>query len=152
MKRTALLLAALLTAAASNGTAQESADRSRIAPAERYRHLDRGKLERNYIEGLRSDNNGVVESAIAQVIKMKMVMPEEEFTGLKAEFGRLSVGGRTAQMRYKAYLAGLVLDNVSIFTRECGREYETPEALFSAISNRLQSELLGRNVKYVFQQ
>jgi hypothetical protein len=62
---------------------------------------------------------------------------------LRGGLGTLATGGKTAAIRYKAYLAGLVYDSPSIFSSESGQEYTWDEDLFAAVSVRAQKVLLG---------
>ena len=64
--------------------------------------------------------------------------------------GSLAVAGRTPSLRYKAYLAGLVFDNPSIFTGTDVRKFDSSEELFASLSDRLQKVLIGSiDRKYV---
>jgi len=149
MKRSALVFAAALAASVTGGFAQANDTPPCFSAPEKYQNADLGRLEVAYLYSLGSDNNGVVESAIAQVAWMQMARPDVQVNGLKAALGCLSVNGRTPSIRFKAYLAGLVIDDPSMFALEGEGEYGTDGELFSALSGRLQKALIGQNSTYV---
>jgi hypothetical protein len=150
MKGAAFVFASLL-AVAGAAEAQEpaQAEHSLFAQPEVYRRHNLQVLEKRYLFSLQSDNDGVVESAIAQVVWMKMVSPGESLNDLRAELGSLSVCGRSVNIRYKSYLAGLVFDSPSLFDRDESATYTDAGQLFTALSGRLQEELIGQNRRYV---
>ena len=76
---------------------------------------------------------------------MKWALPSAQLDNLRGTLGTLATGGKTASIRYKAYLAGLVYDSPSIFGDESGQKYVWDEELFTAISTRAQKALLGYN-------
>jgi len=153
MKRYAVYAVALMmAAAASAASAQEKAGGKRgvFSGRSSYQQADLARVERNYLACLQSQNDGVVESAIAQVAHAKLYCPDECFAHLKEALSRMAVTGRTPAIRYKAYLAMLVFDHPAIFVKEQQAEFDTPEQLFSAIGARLQQSLIGYNDrKYV---
>lgn len=153
MKTTNMLVAAVLLAAMP-AAAQRSdvtpAGGSYFSSAEKYQHADLKKACVNYRSCLASTNEGVVSSAIAHVIRMKMVLQGQDFCDLKAAVDGLAITGPTPAIRYKAYLASLVLDNPRWFKEECSRDYAGPEELFTVLSNRLEKNLMGMaDHKYV---
>jgi len=146
MKPTVCVIVAMLAAGSlTGGVAQETVSGVRpvFSAAARYHTADARILERAYLGCLESTNDGVVESAIAQTARMKLALPELPFEKMQAALGILSVNGRTATIRYKAYLAGLVFDDPAMFVREGEVEYSSSEQMFSALGQRLQSTLLG---------
>jgi hypothetical protein len=150
MKRTTIVTAALLAAATTAGFAQMSAERPYFPAAERYQNVNTQSLERTFVFSLGSTNDGVVESAIAHVAKLKMELPNASMERVKAALGCLSVNGRTAGIRYRAYLAGLVFDDPKLFAKDASQNYANSEEFFAALSGRLQTELLGSiDRKYV---
>jgi hypothetical protein len=117
---------------------------------EKHQSVDLDKIEFKYAMCLESCNTGVIESALAHAVQMKLYAPEKEFEVLHAKVNSLSVNGCNPMIRYKAYIAGLVYDNPEIFKSEQVERFESPEALFSSLSNRLQVTLLGAaDRKYV---
>jgi len=146
MKANAMIFAAVLTTAfafPAAGQSEGGSDGKSPAAPVRFAGQDVSRYEHNYMAGLTSANDGVVESAIAQSVRMKWALPSAQLEELKCTLGTLTTGGRTTAIRYKAYLAGLVYDSPSIFNGESGQKYMWDEDLFNAISMRAQKALLG---------
>jgi hypothetical protein len=151
MKSNSMLLAAVLMAAVAVPAPGQSAGNpagNPSAPSVRYTEPRVRSIEANYRACLASANEGVVESAIAQCVKMKWAFPAMQLEDLKCSLGTLATGGKTAAIRYKAYLASLVYDSPSIFTGESGQEYAWDEDLINAIGARAQKALLGHNADH----
>ncbi len=148
MKSNTMLFAAVLMAAvavpAPGQSASDAAGKPSASSA-RYNYTETRirSIEANYRAALKCRNDGVVESAIAQCVRMKWAFPSEQFEGLRDGLGTLATRGKTAAIRYKAYLAGLVYDSPSIFSSESGQEYTWDEGLFAAVSVRAEKVLLG---------
>lgn len=151
MKRSVCVLAALMVAGATGMRAQDSGDARPVFSApERYARVGERTIDRAYARLLASGNDGVAESAIAQCVSATMALPEARFNNIRAALGSLAVNGRTASIRYKAYLAGLVLDNPSMVAGTSIGDFRNSQELFTALSGRLQSLLIGANDrKYV---
>jgi hypothetical protein len=144
------LVAAALLAVAATGSAQTAADRPYFAPAEKYQKADIRSLERSFLFSLGSSNDGVVESAIAHVARIKMEVPDASMERIKAALGCLSVNGRTSRIRYRAYLAGLVFDEPVLFAGDAGRIFSDADEFFTTVSGCLEGKLLGAiDRKYV---
>jgi hypothetical protein len=148
MKSTTMLFAAVLMAAvavpAPGQSAGNPAGNPSPSPA-RFTETRVRSIEANYRSCLASANDGVVESAIANAVRMRWALPTAELEGLRGSLGTLAAGGKTAAIRYKAYLAGLVFDSPSMFSGDSGEEYAWDEDLISAIGVRAQNALLGHS-------
>jgi hypothetical protein len=144
---TMLFAAVLMTAVAIPVPGQSAGNPAGgpSAPSVRYTETRVRSIEANYRACLTSANEGVVESAIAQSVKMKWAFPSMQLEDLRGSLGTLATGGKTAAIRYKAYLASLVYDSPSIFAGESEREYAMDEDLINAIGVRAQKALLGNN-------
>ena len=139
----ALLIGAVTLPAFAQDAKTGESGRSFVSSAERYSRVYLKKACANYLASLKSPNDGVVESAIAEIARMKAILQKENFCDLKGELDRLSVSGRTAPIRYRAYLAALLLDNPDWFKEECCKQYTSSEELLTAISKHLQKTLVG---------
>jgi len=147
-----LLMAGLLAAGAAGVKTQD-----RNTEAGRYlaypdcsniKRMDQART--NYRWSLRSDNPGVVEGALAQIAYFSLCKRGFCTEEMIAAVASLAATGRTPAIRYRAYLAGLVIENPSMFSPEREARYETGEQLFSALAKRLQVTLLSYNDrKYV---
>lgn len=145
--RAMMVAAAVMTALALPAPGQETSaavGQPEGAPA-RTKTLNVRKIEKNYAACLTSANEGVVESAIAQSVRMKWALPSARLEDLRTGLGNLADRGKTVSIRYKAYLAGLVFDSPSIFNPGLGENCELDEDLFTAINLRAQQALLGYN-------
>jgi len=140
---TALLIGAVTLPAFAQDAKTGESGRSSVSSAERYSRVYLKKACVNYLASLKSPNDGVVESAIAKIAHMKAILQRESFCDLKGELARLSASGRTPSIRYKAYLAAMLLDNPDWFKEECCKQYTASEELLDAISKKLQKTLLG---------
>jgi hypothetical protein len=151
MKRSTMLLAALLAAVPLTMVAQGSDSAlPYFPPPERFKGVDPCWFDKTYAPALVSDNDGVVESGIAQSVNAKIAMPAGEFNKIRTALGSLAVCGRTPSLRYKAYLAGLVFENPSLFEGTDVRRFDSSEQLFASLSDRLQKVLIGSiDRKYV---
>jgi hypothetical protein len=109
-----------------------------------------GKIERIYLTALADKNDGVVESALAHLTRLKLYRPCETCEDLQQKLHSLAVTGRTPAIRLRAYLTDLVIDSPELFAREQRADYRDPEEMFTALSVRLQTSLLGyTDRKYV---
>ncbi len=102
---------------------------------------------KNYQACLSSENNGVLESGIAQVIRFRILYPGRDMTVLHRTIDDLTITGSTPEVRYMAYLAGAVFDNPGLIAdgqrvKDLGNEH-----LFALIADRLQETLIGYSVR-----
>lgn len=146
MKSNSMVLAAvLMTAIASPGFGHPAADPTgkQVSPAKLYSEADIQRFEKNYRRCLVCANDGVVESAIANTVRMKWAVPSAHLDELKATLGSLAADGPTVAIRYKACLAEMVFDSPSTFAEQSGQKYAGDDELFTAITVRLQQALFG---------
>ena len=146
MKAAAAMMTALVIAALparAQLPEKPGSDFSYFSNAESHQRVDLNRACINYCAGLKSGNEGVIESAIAHVVRMKMYLKDQSFCDLRAIMNSLAVYGPTPAIRYKAYLASLVLDNPAWFAEECNKEYRNPTELFTALSSRLEKTLVA---------
>lgn len=140
MKPTVLFLAgALMVASASTAAAQSSGER-----AERKTYTvpcewkgDSKVIVKRYRECLASENQGVVEAALAHVIWIQVAAPCIDVAPLKADIDRLSVEGTPAPTRLRAYLASMVFENPEGFKALAKQEFQGPADLFAAVTGSM---------------
>jgi hypothetical protein len=144
---TMILAAAVLTSLAvpamGQGTGNTPAGPS--AATARLTGSEIRRFEQNYISCMTCANDGVVESAIARSVAMRWTLPAAQLDEMRETLGTLATHGRTASIRYRASLAGLVFDAPSLFRFELAQKYPLDEDLFKAISSQAQTALLGHN-------
>ncbi|HQU74445.1 MAG: hypothetical protein KDI06_10715 [Calditrichaeota bacterium] len=69
------------------------------------------KVQKQYSKSLAFENQGVVESAIVQLIVMKLRYPDLKMTKIEDDLRHLVLQGETSDLRYKAFVALYVLQN-----------------------------------------
>ncbi len=114
--------------------------------AQTYSSSNSSKAERgktNYMMGLRSSNQGLVESSMMQVAKIKMITPAARFEDVKNVIDSLSIYGDTPSVRYKAYLASNVCENPTWFAKKAYSGYQDNDEFFAAVAAQLQERILG---------
>ncbi len=148
MTRTALIFAAALAAAVAAPAPGQTTDARAQGNAGVRPRLERAAIRRyedNYLSCMKCANDGVVESAIAQSVRMRWALPDARLEDLRDALATLARDGRTPAIRYKSYLAGLVFDSPVIFKGEGVQSYTWDEDLFAAVSSRAERALLGCN-------
>ncbi len=100
----------------------------------------------NYTLLLRSLNDGVVESAIAQLTYLRMGSPERDLTEAQSIIAKLAETGRTAAIRYKARLSLMVFDTPGLFAEGVDASPNEKDAFFLQISSKVQRTFLGSNL------
>jgi len=135
MKTWTLILAGMLLVAAGTTTGQITGEKRTPINAE--------KAEKNYLHCLNSATDAIVESALAGIVGLKLALPEQEFTRLENRVGELAMNGRTAAIRFKAYLTNAVLENPDVFARYADLTPGDIEGLFYTLARRMQISLLG---------
>jgi hypothetical protein len=139
-KSLAVVLGAALIAA--NGFAADSTDRpNTYFSAAAVKRIVTEKVVRNYQFSLRSDNDGVVESALAQVAYVKLVNEQQPMELLKKDVNRLVLFGRTPMIRFKAYLTAQVFDSPGLFNNVSVPPCNTCDELFQELSHSLHQAL-----------
>ncbi len=100
-------------------------------------------VKKNYLKSLRSDNPGVVESAVFYVVKFKLFYPEMDCSELSAELDRLAVNGPSPRIRYKAQIAGNFLHNSEWLAAIAKLDYKDADQFFAILAEELQSKILA---------
>jgi hypothetical protein len=106
-------------------------------------NLDRG--EKNFEANLKSSNEGVLESSLALIGRIKLYYPERPMDKIEKEVYQLSVSGPTDKIRYKAYLVHNVFTNPAMFAIESKTEYTDSDQMFTALAIRLQNNYISAN-------
>ncbi len=108
-----------------------------------YERADLGTLEKSFLSCLDCKVDAVVESAIAELTRLKLVQMTAESERIEEKIANLSMSGRSPSLRYMAYLASVVFDNPTLFVEESRRPFTTRSELFSAIADRLAHTVLA---------
>lgn len=139
----AALVAVLLVGSASARPPAE--DLPYFSGDARYHAVDIGAFERNLIENLMSENDGVIGSSIAHLVRMKLAFSNRQFPRAEQALRSQVTGGRTMAIRYKAYLASAVFDDPQAADVEECRACNSPDSLFAVLAARLQAAALSMN-------
>jgi hypothetical protein len=143
MKTSSVILTAALVIGLTAGATAQGNGRAYISTSKNYSTEKIDKAAKNYTTSLNMENDGVVESALAQVAALKLVVPASEFAGLKARVAALVTSGRTPTVRYKASLALMVFENPEMFREIRGSHYSDGDQFFVALANRIQESLFA---------
>jgi len=138
MKTNTILIAALMLTASVYAQGQKY-----FSDFSSHQRADINKSVKCYLECLKSTNEGVVQSGLAHVGRLKLYFPEYRSDMLQKEIRSLSTGGATFNIRYRAYLLCSLFDNPALFAKESRQEFGDPDELFTALAGRLQQSLLG---------
>ncbi len=128
---TVLVAMVMLTASAYASTGDY------FANPESYSTVNTATVVRNYASCLVSGNDGVIESALAHAAVMKLALPDADYRLLEAKVAEVARTATSPEIRYKAFLTGMVLDNPNMFRMLVTSSYEVPDELFAAIASRL---------------
>jgi hypothetical protein len=99
----------------------------------------------NYLHALKSDNTGVVESAIFHSLKFKIFYPEQNTEKLDREFSKLIKEGKTASIRYKAFLVNQCINCEDLLTKIEKENYKDADKFFTLLAQKVNDYLLAAN-------
>jgi len=149
MRTRVSVLAAIALAAvfAAGGRAQgKGADEEWMyASQERYVRANLQRLEKAYVDALECPLEGVAESALREVARIKIAHLEWESPDLMERLEEISREGVTPAVRYKALLVKAVFETPALFALEGGKDFRTPSQLYRAVARRLETNLLAGN-------
>jgi len=103
--------------------------------------------EARYMESFCIDNEGVVGSALAHAVWMKLVRPDMPFTALQTKVNALALTAPTVDLRSRARLASLVFDAPEMFKGLGSMEFGGEAELFAAVASRVSYTLLEQKEK-----
>ncbi len=103
-------------------------------------HLD-GAVP-NYLNGLKSDNDGLVSSSIFHCVKLKLFYPDQEVGNIVRQLQRLSRLSENEPVRYKAWLAVQFLQNPIWLAGVEKKNYKDENQFFVVLSKALASSVL----------
>ncbi len=141
MKTKQMLLAGILMFAAADFTQAQMPAHAfkKFTPEERVR------IDRNFGRALGLANEGVVESALSLVTKMKLDLPGEEFPLIMNELRYLAANSKTPKLRYMACLAEAVFYHPERFKDAPIRQYNDNDAFFTALDDSTDAQASDSN-------
>lgn len=147
---TAITLGLTLAASAALGQVsvrQPADERPYLSNTLNYSTARLPQAKKSILWTLKSENDGVVESVLGQIVHMRIMLPQEDMKDIEESLTRLASYGRTPVIRYKAYLATLVFANPGMFRQDVAANYASSDEFLGAIASRLQQTLLGANAQ-----
>lgn len=111
-----------------------------FASTETYRSFDIKRYEKNFSQSLSHPLPIIVESALAQVVMVKLAQPDIPCIEWQKQITQLALDGPTSGVRYKAYLAMMAFDQPKQFARILSGQYRTTDEMFIALAVELQRE------------
>ena len=97
----------------------------------------------NYIKALKSDNDGMVESALFHAMKYKLYYPDQNISDLEKQIERLAENGKSETIRYKAFLANEFMQNEALMNRIEKEDYKDSGEFFKMLSEELNDHVLA---------
>ncbi len=146
MKGYTLAAGLILAAASAMGQAPPPTttdERPCISNTVSYTPANIPRAKKGFLGTLQTDNDGVMESCLAHVAQMRIMLPQEDMKDIEATVNRIVSNGWTPAIRYKAYLASQVFASPETFRGVAAASYESSDAFFAAIAGRLQQTILG---------
>lgn len=97
----------------------------------------------NYIKALKSDNDGMVESALFHAMKYKLYYPEQNTSDLEKQIERLAENGESEAIRYKAFLASKFMQSDALMNRIEKEDYKDAGEFFKMLGGELNEYVLA---------
>jgi hypothetical protein len=141
-----LLTTGITTARGQSSVPAEASIRV-FASTSSYEKANLQQIERNFLGSLGHPVDGVVESAIREIARLKLAQPLCCSGAIIEKLHELSIEGRTPAIRYKAALTSILFENPTMFENERLFEYSNGEELFTAIARRLEKQFLTTNLE-----
>jgi len=143
-KNSTLLVATVVVLMVGSAHSQEnSPQRGYFPDIVSIQQADYSIMEKKYAECLKSENDGVVESALAHVAMFKLMYPVKELAQLKREVDRVATRHSSNEIRYKAYVVASLFENPRLFAGEARTDYDSPDDLFAALSGQLHRVIVS---------
>ena len=98
----------------------------------------------NYYKALTSDNHGMVESAIENLVKLKLFAPDLDFSKVAEKLDQLTEDGQTIQIKYKAFVANLYLESPEKFNWLSSEDKDKQVKLFDTMFAQLEIRAKNR--------
>jgi hypothetical protein len=100
---------------------------------------------RNYIQALKSDNDGMVESAIFHCLKFNLFYPDRDTNAMVTELNTLVKSGNTDTIRYKAFLALEYFRSQKLKDRIIKADYKDAGQFFRMLNHEINKQVLAIN-------
>jgi hypothetical protein len=147
MKAYTMLTVGLLFASLQALGQEMRSDPSNVSPLSSYTKDYIQNAITNYRAALNSANDGIVESAIANLSYIRIALPQLDLRKSHAAIANLTESGRTPVIRYKAYLAMLVFENPESYMSSLKTEFTESDKFFSSVASQVQKTFFGHNIR-----
>ena len=98
----------------------------------------------NYYNALNSDNTGMIESAIMNVVKLKMYSPDLDYSQVTSKLEELTENGQTDVIKYKSFIAVLYLEHPERFNwisdKKSPDSITTIDEMFARIETQIETK------------
>lgn len=141
---TAVVAMMLMAATATAGDNANASNLSYFSDAATYKCINATKVINKYLSCLGSENEGVVESALAHVAMMKLMLPACDFRAVNAKVAEVSLKAASAETRYKAFLTKTVLEEPGMFVRIENARYNDADELLGALASKMSETFAVR--------
>ncbi|MBI5474722.1 MAG: hypothetical protein HY961_20475 [Ignavibacteriae bacterium] len=142
------LLVVSLSVAGQHAVAQENSaesgsnERPYFSDIVTIQQANFARLERMYAVALTSENDGVVESALAHAAVFKLLYPIKEFAVLHRAIEHLEQTHASSTIRHWALVVDRLYESPEQFAR-CIRTFDSPDDLFDELGAQLSRSLVG---------
>ncbi|MBI5472479.1 MAG: hypothetical protein HY961_09060 [Ignavibacteriae bacterium] len=139
------IAAVVMLLVATTGFAQDVNKEYPYFPtAAQYRCADLQRVSVQYLAALSSENQGVVESALAHVAMMKVMLPTCNLKRLKSKVDEMATGASSLEVRYKAFLVKAVFEEPEMFDEIAYARYDNADQWLGAIASRMSQAIAVR--------
>lgn len=97
----------------------------------------------NYVKALKSNNDGMVESALFHSMKYKLYYPEQNTSDLEKQIERLVENGKSNAIRYKAFLAAEFMQNNTLMNKIEKEDYKDADEFFKMLGKELNEHVIA---------
>lgn len=100
---------------------------------------------RNYVQALKSENDGMVESAIFHCLKFSLFYPDRDTNAMVTELTKLVRNGNTDTIRYKAFLALEYFRSQKLQDSIIKTDYKDAGQFFRMLNQEINNQVLAIN-------
>ncbi len=101
------------------------------------------RLEKLYAAALNSENEGVVESALAHVAMFKLMYPVREFSILHRAVEHVMKSHASPAIRHQAHLVDVVYESPAMFAQAARTTYQSPDELFDELAAQVHQSIVS---------
>jgi hypothetical protein len=98
----------------------------------------------NYYHALNSDNQGLIESAIVCIVKLKMYAPGMDYSQIPDKLNELMENGPTDVIKYKSFIAVLYIEDPERFKWISAAQDPSKITTIDEIFARIESQITDK--------